>query len=90
VTPSILKNGIILGSMAKHFTAVYEEGVLRPEHPLDLPEGEPLHLIVVTQKTAAPNGNVANALAEIAALPLEGDTGAFSGAEHDSVLYPQS
>jgi predicted DNA-binding antitoxin AbrB/MazE fold protein len=76
--------------MAKHFTAVYEEGVLRPEHPLDLPEGEPLHLIVVTQKTAAPNGNVANALAEIAALPLEGDTGACSGAEHDSVLYPHS
>jgi len=76
--------------MAKHFTAVYEEGVLRPEHPLDLPEGEPLHLIVVTQKNAAPNGNVANALAEIAALPLEGDTGAFSGAEHDSVLYPHS
>ena len=90
MTPIILKNGIILDSMAKHFTAVYEEGVLRPEHPLDLPEGEPLHLIVVTQKTAAPNGNVANALAEIAALPLEGDTGAFSGAEHDSVLYPHS
>jgi len=76
--------------MAKHFTAVYKEGVLRPEHPLDLPEGEPLHLIVVTQKTAAPNGNVANALAEIAVLPLEGDTGPFSGAEHDSVLYPHS
>jgi predicted DNA-binding antitoxin AbrB/MazE fold protein len=90
VTPSILKNGIILDSMAKHFTAVYEEGVLRPEHPLDLPEGEPLHLIVVTRKTPAPNGKVANALAEIAALPLEGDTGAFSGAEHDSVLYPHS
>ena len=76
--------------MAKHFTAVYEEGVLRPEHPLDLPEGEPLHLIVVTRKTVVPNGNVANALAEIAALPLEGDTGAFSGADHDSVLYPKS
>ena len=76
--------------MAKHFTAVYEKGVLRPEHPIDLPEGEQLHLIVVARKSATPNGNVADALAEIAALPLEGDTGTFSGAEHDSVLYPQS
>ncbi|HEY6247474.1 MAG TPA: antitoxin family protein [Pyrinomonadaceae bacterium] len=76
--------------MAKHFTAVYEKGVLRPEHPIDLPEGEQLHLIVVARKSATPNGNVADALAEIAALPLEDDTGTFSGAEHDSVLYPQS
>jgi predicted DNA-binding antitoxin AbrB/MazE fold protein len=76
--------------MAKHFTAVYEKGVLRPEHPIDLPEGEQLHLIVVARKSATPNGNVADALAEIAALPLEGDTSTFSGTEHDSVLYPQS
>ena len=76
--------------MVKHFTAIYEEGVLRPEHPIDLPEGEQLQLIVVARKAAAPNGNVANALAEIAALPLEGDASGFSGAEHDSILYRQS
>ena len=76
--------------MTKQFTAVFEEGVLRPEHPVDLPEGEQLQLIVVSRKPGPRNGNAAQALAEIAALPLEGETAAFSGTDHDSVLYPQS
>ena len=77
--------------MTKQITAVFEKGVLRPEHPVDLPEGEQLQLIVVTRKPVPPNGNAAaHALAEIAALPLEGETGSFSGADHDSVLYPKS
>ena len=76
--------------MIKEFTAVFEEGVLRPEHPIDLPEGEQLQLIVVTRRPGPPNGNAAHALAEIAALPLEVETGSFSGADHDSVLYPKS
>jgi predicted DNA-binding antitoxin AbrB/MazE fold protein len=76
--------------MTKQFTAVFEQGVLRPEHPVDLPEGERLQLIVVTGKPGPPNGNAAHALAEIAALPVEGETAPFSGADHDTVLYPQS
>ena len=79
-----------MDSMTKQITAVFEKGVLRPEHPVDLPEGEQLQLIVVTRKPGSPNGNAAHALAEIAALPLEGETGSFSGADHDSVLYPKS
>lgn len=75
--------------MTKQITAVFEKGVLRPEHPVDLPEGEQLRLIVVTRKPGPPNGNAAHALAEIAALPLE-DPGSFSGADHDSILYPKS
>ena len=74
--------------MTKQITAVYEKGVLRPEHPVDLPEGERLQLIVVTRKPGPSNGDAANALAEIAALPIEGDSSSFSGADHDSVLYP--
>jgi hypothetical protein len=35
------------------------------------------------------NGNAASILAEIAALPLEGASDAFSGREHDSILYPK-
>jgi hypothetical protein len=31
----------------------------------------------------------ASILAEIAALPLEGASDAFSGREHDSILYPK-
>ena len=55
-----------------------------------LDSGEGIPHEEVLREIATPNGNVARALAEIAALPLEGDTGAFSGAEHDSVLYPRS
>jgi predicted DNA-binding antitoxin AbrB/MazE fold protein len=76
--------------MTKQITAIFEKGVLRPEHPVDLPEGEQLQLIVVTRKAGPPNGNAMHALAEIAALPLEGDPSSFSGADHDSVLYPMS
>lgn len=74
-------------NMTKHITAVFEKGVLRPEHPVDLPEGEPLHLIVVRRKPHHSNGDSASVLAEIAALPLEGDTDPFSGSDHDRVLH---
>ena len=39
-------------------------------------------------KTIYEQGNTAEILAEIAALPLEGSTDAFAGREHDSILYP--
>jgi predicted DNA-binding antitoxin AbrB/MazE fold protein len=64
--------------MTKHIAAVFEKGVLRPEHPVDIPEGEHLQLIVVARKATSTNGNVAQALAEIAALPIEGNGDAFS------------
>jgi predicted DNA-binding antitoxin AbrB/MazE fold protein len=75
--------------MTKQITAVFEKGVLRPKHPVDLPEGEQLQLIVVTRKSGLSNGDAANALAEIAALPIEGEPSSFSGSDHDSVLYPR-
>jgi predicted DNA-binding antitoxin AbrB/MazE fold protein len=59
--------------MTKQITAVFEKGVLRPQHPVDLPEGEQLQLIVVARKPGPSNGDAANALAEIAALPIEGE-----------------
>jgi predicted DNA-binding antitoxin AbrB/MazE fold protein len=77
-------------NMSKQITAIFEKGVLRPEHPVDLPEGEQLQLIVVTRKPGLSNGDAATALAEIAALPIEGDPGNFSGGDHDNVLYPRS
>lgn len=76
--------------MTKQIEAVYENGVLRPVHPINVPEGEHLQLIVVTRKKAQHNGNAAALLAEIAALPIEGESDAFSGRDHDTVLYPQS
>ena len=75
--------------MTKEIEAVYEQGVIRPLEPLELPEGARLDLIVITHEQPKTNGNAAEILAEIAALPLEGSTDRFAGREHDSILYPK-
>ena len=75
--------------MNKEIEAVYEQGVIRPLQPLELPEGARLDVIVITHEQPGTNGNTAEILAEIAALPLEGTSEAFAGREHDSVLYPK-
>ena len=74
--------------MTKEIEAVYEQGLIRPLQPLELPEGARLDLIVITHE-AETNGNAAEILAEIAALPLESATDTFAGREHDSILYPK-
>lgn len=73
--------------MNKEIEAVYEQGVIRPLEPLELPEGARLDLIVITHEQPKTNGNAAKILAQIAALPVEGPSDDFSGQEHDSVLY---
>lgn len=75
--------------MTKEIEAVYENGVLRPVEPLELAEGERFHLIIVTHHKQQPASDGAvKALSEIAALPIEGASDAFSGREHDRILYP--
>ena len=64
--------------MTKEIQAVYKQGMIRPLQPLELQRG-----------SARANGNAAEMLAEIAALPLEGPGDAFPGREHDSILYPK-
>jgi len=76
--------------MTKQIEAVYENGMLRPIDPLNVPEGEHLHLIIITRKGTGPNGSAGKLLAEIAALPIEGQSDAFSGSDHDTVLYPKT
>ena len=75
--------------MTKEIEAVYEQGVIRPLQPLELPEGARLDLILITHEHQESNGTAAKIVAEIAALPLEGSTDNFAGREHDSVLYPK-
>jgi predicted DNA-binding antitoxin AbrB/MazE fold protein len=75
--------------MTKEIEAVYEQGMIRPLQPLELPEGARLDLIVITHEEPQSNGNAAKILAEIAALPLEGSSDSFAGREHDSILYPK-
>ena len=80
---------LIWGTMTKEIEAVYEHGMIRPLQPLELPEGTRLDLVVITHEQPKTNGNTAEILAEIAALPLEGSSDAFAGREHDSILYPK-
>ena len=75
--------------MTKEIEAVYEHGLIRPLQPLELPEGARLDLIVITHEQSNSNGNTAEILAEIAALPQEGANDDFGGREHDSILYPK-
>ena len=75
--------------MTKEIEAIYEHGMIRPLQPLELPEGARLDVIVITHDEVETNGNAAEILAEIAALPIEGDNDSFSGRDHDSILYPK-
>jgi len=76
--------------MTKEIEAVYEQGMIRPLQPLELPEGARLDLIVITHEVPETNGKAAEILAEIAALPLEGSRDTFASREHDSILYPRT
>jgi predicted DNA-binding antitoxin AbrB/MazE fold protein len=76
--------------MTKEIEAVYEQGLIRPLQPLDLPEGSRLDVIVIThEQQPRATGKAVDIIAEIAALPLEGPSDSFSGREHDSILYPK-
>ena len=75
--------------MTKEIEAVYEQGLIRPLQPLDLPEGSRLDVIVITHEEPQITNGAVEMIADIAALPLEGSTEAFSGREHDSILYPK-
>ena len=75
--------------MTKEIEAIYEHGMIRPLQPLELPEGARLDVIVITHDEVDTNGNAAEILAEIAALPIEGENDSFSGRDHDSILYPK-
>lgn len=70
--------------MTQQIQAVYEKGVIRPIEPVELAEGEKLEIVLLRQKRSA-----AQVLAEIAELPIEGETNEFSGADHDEILYPK-
>jgi predicted DNA-binding antitoxin AbrB/MazE fold protein len=79
-----------LHPMTKEIEAVYEHGMIRPLQRLELPEGVRLNVIVITHEQSKTNGNAAEVLAQIAALPLEGSNDAFSGREHDSIYIQEN
>ena len=73
--------------------AIYEKGMLRPKQPLALPEGAEVQVTVVpAQSQSLPprdQRTIAQVMADIAALPMEGKDDGFSGTDHDKVLYPK-
>ena len=76
--------------MTKEVEAIYENGLIRPVKPLELPEGSRLDVIVISHEKPRTNGNAARILSEIAALPPEGASDEFSGRDHNSILYPKT
>lgn len=73
--------------MATTVEAVYEGGVLRPVEPLSLPEGARVEVIIIVREAAEERRTPADILAAIAALPMEPGGEAFSGRDHDRILY---
>lgn len=67
--------------------AIYERGMLRLKEPISLEEGAHAEVIVITREPAHGNASAAEILANIAALPMEGDGEEFTGRDHDRVLY---
>jgi len=67
--------------------AIFEKGVFRPVEPVKIGDGARVELTIEESTEAASAQLPLSALIEIANLPLEGNGEAFSGVDHDRVLY---
>lgn len=82
---------------------IYENGVLRPVHPLDLEEGTQLEVVMI-EITASPSSPPSPSQApvdeeayaqflfqldNIAALPLQSTPQPNTARDHDAILYPK-
>jgi hypothetical protein len=72
--------------MTAHFTAVVEQGRLRPTTPVELPEGAELEVYVIAPPSTPAGRSPAAVLAAIAALPPTPVDPTTSNL-HDQVLY---
>ena len=73
--------------MSQTISAVYENGTLILDEPLAFSEGVKVEIIVLSPKGTAQTKTPAELLAEIAALPSEGNGENFSNRDHDKILY---
>jgi predicted DNA-binding antitoxin AbrB/MazE fold protein len=73
--------------MTNRIRAIYERGVFRPTEPVALKDGSRVDLEFEVPTPPPDAKELAAALAEIAALPVEGPDDGFSGADHDKLLY---
>ena len=73
--------------MNQTISAVYENGVLILDEPLAVSDGVKVEIIVLPTENKVPEKTPAELLAEIAALPTEGNGEKFSNRDHDRILY---
>ena len=82
--------------MTRTLDAIYENGALRLLEPLELAEGAQVKIALeingnqgISPRESGPKSpeEILAIFQEIAALPIEGKTDAFSGSDHDAVLY---
>jgi predicted DNA-binding antitoxin AbrB/MazE fold protein len=73
--------------MTNRIRAIYERGVFRPIEPVALKDGSRVELEFEMPTPPPGAKDLAAALAEIAALPVEGPHDRFSGADHERILY---
>ncbi len=73
--------------MSQTVSAIYENGVLILEKPLAVSEGVRVEIIVLSPNDKKQAKTPAELLAEIAALPMEGNGKTFSNRDHDRILY---
>jgi predicted DNA-binding antitoxin AbrB/MazE fold protein len=72
--------------MTARFTAIVDQGLLRPIGPVELEEGATVEVVVVSALTEPAATNPAEILANLAKLASKtGD--AATGADHDLVIY---
>jgi hypothetical protein len=72
--------------MTSRFTAIVEQGRLRPTTAVDLPEGATVDVVVFAAGNEPTGTQAARVLAAIAALPSE-PVAPDTSARHDDVLY---
>ena len=71
-----------------------QNGVVTLQGDVSLPEGTEVTVLVPTESESVPKAlpeaerrRILKIMDHIAALPIEGSTEPFSGADHDKVLY---
>jgi hypothetical protein len=72
--------------MTSRFTAIVEQGRLRPTVPMELPDGTAVEVFILAPDASGLRATPAQILAEIAALPSE-PVDPTTSARHDDILY---
>lgn len=76
----------MIKKMSQTLSAIYKNGTLILEKPLTVSEGSKVEVIIVVKEKEWKK-SPAELLAEIAALPSEGNGEKFSNRDHDRILY---